>query len=683
MAKFGILKAIKKFQLKKSMNMKKIFYLLFAGIIVFTACKDELPEANFELAQVSAFTATAGDAQVALAWTPADGFTPDDYYLSWVAGATGVEGGERTLDVNTTSITIEELVNDVNYTFSIQPRYEKGLAGKVSATAKPLNVRFPATNFSARAGNTLVRLAWTKPASAQLSGYKIAVTPGGQVIDINTPATESHTVTGLTNAQEYMFSITCTYPQGLSEAVTASATPGLIFPIVVASTTLTVNNACAFEYNDMYFGEDVQSVSWNFGDGATSTEAAPAHAYATTGNYTVTVTVTYAGGDTENGSIEIVVEDYKWGERALEYNGSTGYVKTSNPVFSPDGQTMYVPTSSPNGHLFAVDVQNGTIKWVFSITELTYGGGAMVHPANGAIYQGSDAAIYAINPDGSQKWKVTTGSGATARVRAFPALSLDGTVAYFLSNSVLYALNAESGGEVWTKQLSGINSNISIGSAVLVGNNGTVYIGTNQGIYAFSSSGSLTWQTTTKYNVTESGSMAINGNVLYAALKGTDGLVAINTTNGSQQWMAGASGDAYFPIVDKNGAVYFTEKLAAAKVYAVKSDGTSKWTQNIGNNNSLNYGGLVLDENGIIYGGTQGTYKRYAINTTTGDFAFSEDSAQQIMAAFSIGPDKRLYWGTIGSGNIGTIYALEINAGLETGSWSVRGGDLQGTNRQK
>ena len=135
--------------------------------------------------------------------------------------------------------------------------------------------------------------------------------------------------------------------------------------------------------------------------------------------------------------------------------------------------------------------------------------------------------------------------------------------------------------------------------------------------------------------------------------------------------------------MDKNGAIYFVEKLASGNVYAVNSNGSSKWTKNIGV--TLNYGGLVLDKNGIIYGGTQGTTrKRYAINTATGDFVFNEDFAQQIMAALSIGPDKRLYWGTIGSGNIGTIYALEINAaGLETGSWSVRGGDLQGTNRQK
>ena len=53
------------------------------------------------------------------------------------------------------------------------------------------------------------------------------------------------------------------------------------------------------------------------------------------------------------------------------------------------------------------------------------------------------------------------------------------------------------------------------------------------------------------------------------------------------------------------------------------------------------------------------------------------------MAAVTIGPDKRLYCGTIGSGNIGAVKAFDINMTLETDSWSIRGGDIQGTNRQK
>jgi len=49
------------------------------------------------------------------------------------------------------------------------------------------------------------------------------------------------------------------------------------------------------------------SVQWDFGDGQTSTDRNPTHAYAQGGHYTVKLTVTYADGDTSTKSIEIDV----------------------------------------------------------------------------------------------------------------------------------------------------------------------------------------------------------------------------------------------------------------------------------------------------------------------------------------------------------------------------------------
>ncbi|WP_028662803.1 ThuA domain-containing protein [Saccharomonospora halophila] len=49
------------------------------------------------------------------------------------------------------------------------------------------------------------------------------------------------------------------------------------------------------------------SYEWDFGDGATSTEANPRHTYAATGTYTATLTVTYADGETATTSTEVTV----------------------------------------------------------------------------------------------------------------------------------------------------------------------------------------------------------------------------------------------------------------------------------------------------------------------------------------------------------------------------------------
>jgi len=46
---------------------------------------------------------------------------------------------------------------------------------------------------------------------------------------------------------------------------------------------------------------------WDFGDGTTSTVANPTHSFAAEGTYTVTLTITDAGGDTDTATIEIIV----------------------------------------------------------------------------------------------------------------------------------------------------------------------------------------------------------------------------------------------------------------------------------------------------------------------------------------------------------------------------------------
>ena len=99
--------------------------------------------------------------------------------------------------------------------------------------------------------------------------------------------------------------------------------------------------------------------------------------------------------------------------------------------------------------------------------------------------------------------------------------------------------------------------------------------------------------------------------------------------------------------------------------------------------NNLNYSGGALSTDGILYIGTQSNNKVLGLDITNGNIVFEEIVGQQVMAAVSIGPDRRLHCGTIGSNNIGSIKAFAVNKTLATDSWSIRGGDIQGTNRQK
>ena len=654
--------------------MKKILYsLLFIFTVIFTACEEDLPKASFDLYELKSLTATAGDMNVTLSWEAYENARPNEYLILWTSGSSDAEGGEMTVDAKTMTATINNLVNDVAYTFSVQPRYAGGLASKTTAACTPKNARYPISDLTAAAGNERVRLRWTKPASERFTRYQVTVNPGNQIINLDDTSLEEYIVDGLTNDQEYTFNVVCVYPTGNSIAVETSATPGLIYPIL-ASTELVVWEPSTFAYNDMYFmAGEVKSVSWDFGDGTTSGENNPVHAFATTGTYTVAVTVTYVNNTTESGSLTVTVGNYKWNSVDLNFGGLTGYVKTSNPVFSPDGKTMYIPTSTPAVHLFAIDVVSGEFKWVFAISQITYGGGALVAP-DGTIYQCVRNAtinnVYAINPNGTQKWAVKL----DAAIGAFPALSADGVLYCLTNKSTLYALDASSGAIKWQQSLDG-----ATGSAVAIDKAGNVYAGTSAAIYSFKPNKEQNWKLE-EVNVTEQATFALKDQVLYATLK-NGGLVAVDMTNGTKKWTYPTTkGDAYFPIADKNGNVYFTEK-GSQTVHAVNASGSKIWEKNVGNN--LNYSGGALSTDGILYIGTQSNNKVLGLDITNGNIVFEETVGQQVMAAVSIGPDRRLYCGTIGSNNIGSIKAFAVNKTLATDSWSIRGGDIQGTNRQK
>lgn len=654
--------------------MKKILYsLLFIFTVVFTACEEDLPKASFDLYELKSLTATAGDMNVTLSWEAYENARPNEYLILWTSGSSEAEGGEMTVDAKTMTATINNLVNDVAYTFSVQPRYAGGLASKTTAACTPKNARYPISDLTAAAGNERVRLRWTKPASERFTRYQVTVNPGNQIINLDDTSLEEYIVDGLTNDQEYTFNVVCVYPTGNSIAVETSATPGLIYPIL-ASTELVVWEPSTFAYNDMYFmAGEVKSVSWDFGDGTTSGENNPVHAFTTTGTYTVAVTVTYVNNTTESGSLTVTVGNYKWNSVDLNFGGLTGYVKTSNPVFSPDGKTMYIPTSTPAGHLFAIDVVSGEFKWVFAISQITYGGGALVAP-DGTIYQCVRNAtinnVYAVNPNGTQKWAIKL----DAAIGAFPALSADGVLYCLTNKSTLYALDASSGAIKWQQSLDG-----ATGSAVAIDKAGNVYAGTSAAIYSFKPNKEQNWKLE-EVNVTEQATFALKDQVLYATLK-NGGLVAVDMTNGTKKWTYPTTkGDAYFPIADKNGNVYFTEK-GSQTVHAVNASGSKIWEKNVGNN--LNYSGGALSTDGILYIGTQSNNKVLGLDITNGNIVFEETVGQQVMAAVSIGPDRRLYCGTIGSNNIGSIKAFAVNKTLATDSWSIRGGDIQGTNRQK
>ncbi len=197
--------------------------------------------------------------------------------------------------------------------------------------------------------------------------------------------------------------------------------------------------------------------------------------------------------NTSNGSL-------KW----TFLTNNVGYPVTSSPAIDSHG-TVYV--SVDDGYLYAIKpaVIGATLKWRARITDDGYGAPVtglacynswlclLSSPAigpDGAIYVGgySDvyfATLYAVNPDGSDKWhkQLSTAFNLTAEaIVSSPAVAADGTV-YVQTNSygLLFAVDSADGSILWTYPTS--SSPPSGGeSSPAIGPDGTVYVGTEGGI---------------------------------------------------------------------------------------------------------------------------------------------------------------------------------------------------------
>ena len=646
--------------------MKKIIYgLLLLVTFTMIACKDELPQASWDLCEIGNLTAQPQDEAVVLSWDAPSQGTPTGYYVSWTPSSSGVSGGNITLEKET-AVTVTGLMNKESYTFSVQAIYGNKRSGRVSVKATPISSKLPPVDLIAIAGDGKVKLTWSKPDAENLQGYKLIVSPDDRAIEIDDTNAELYIIQGLENGREYTVSLQAVYKGGESEAVTAKVTPGAVKPVIGLKNYILAGEPLELSYNDMYFMGDVRSVLWTFGDGTQDSGERVEKTYTAGGAYLLKVEVTNADGQKETAETDVFVIASSW-------KSITGYVKTSNAVFSHDGKTFYLPTANKVGDLNAFEAITGTKKWTFAISSITYGGGAAVGPDD-VIYQAArDAKLYAVTSYGVQKWVYETGA-KNKNLDCFPAITADGSRVYILDgDNVLHAVNTSNATAIWTKRLEGTDNKAG---AIAIDKNGKIYVGTRSFIYAFNASGEQLWQTAA--SVTEIGSFALDGGTLYAAQIGGGGLIAVSTADGQVKWSVTSNGDAYAPIVDKNGSVYFVDK-GGKSLYAVSAEGVLKWKFNGGS--ALTYCFPVLDEKGIIYFGTSGG-TIFAIDSATGTEAWKMETDAtgdnaKIMSGMTVGPDKKLYVSYIG----GNMTAIPVFAGPETSTWSCRGGNIYGTNQ--
>ena len=181
-----------------------------------------------------------------------------------------------------------------------------------------------------------------------------------------------------------------------------------------------------------------------------------------------------------DGTLYVMAGDYL---TALDYDGTIiwqTYLRntwnlpsTSSPAIGADG-TLYV---AGNNAFHAIN-PDGSIKWTYKLNQTMSSSPAIA--ADGTIYIGTwyyDHALLAFNPNGTLKWKFDV----STLIYSSPAVDSNGRV-YFTTtgessvnnDDSLYCLNPD-GTVYWKKNFSGD------GCSPIIGGNGILYIGSNNG----------------------------------------------------------------------------------------------------------------------------------------------------------------------------------------------------------
>lgn len=296
----------------------------------------------------------------------------------------------------------------------------------------------------------------------------------------------------------------------------------------------------------------------------------------------------------------------------------------------------------------AYDRESGRQMWRLPVLNGIEAGATLINDR--LFFGASDGQFYSVNAKtGKVLWTFPTRIENIAE----PLLDAATGILYFLSGSnVVYALDAESGRQVWLYSRQD-NSNFSIrGGSKPALKDGNLFVGFSDGtlVSLNAKTGNLQWELplnkNKKFRDIDS-SPVIDGDQIY--ISGYDDkLYCVNAQKGDVQWKI--DGGGYYPVTIAGDKIYYS--TTSGEVWALqKGNGQKAWTYSVKEGIPTQvriYKGLA------VFGESQG-HLRF-LDANTGKQVASFDPGRGIMSTPSMDDKAGQIYFISGEAN---VYAME------------------------
>lgn len=432
--------------------------------------------------------------------------------------------------------------------------------------------------------------------------------------------------------------------------------------------------------------DTIVSWLWEFGDGATSNEQNAEYVYSHGGFVKVKLTVTDDKGLSNSREKTILVRssltpgvlEILW-TKTFE---TSSKLRSVSPAVG-DNSNIYVTSNGLKLYSYSPD---GTQNWMFDLNKSGAVGNQESSPAvdtDGTIYVGvgqgtgsTNAYLYAINPDGSQKWEYLIGVGARVAYTS-PVITADGNIAIG---------NRGSGGSLrvvdrnknqqWSTTPSG-----GVGGGLAADKSGNIYSGST-GTYGFASSkdGKVSTNYLGSGYSANGTSPAIdeNGNIYLGLNNGSIGTLVSCNDQGNKNWEFATTGSISQggPAIGADGTIYIGS--TGGKLYAVSKGGSQRWSYT----NPYDITCVpAIDSDGYIHITDEGGY--YTILDASGTMKQQVKLGSKIWSSPVIS-DYGIIYITVEDGDACKLVAIDFGVkGPANSSWAQRGQNARRTFLQK